>query len=102
MKFELRTLSDNPELVKGYLQAGQPRSLQKLQGIPINIMIAEASYHSTYDHVASAFLKQAGVDHDLFYLADVGFKGNGHMVMLEKNNHDAADFMIEWLDQNCR
>ena len=60
-------------------------------------MVSEASYHAAYDHLTSAFLTQAGVDHDFFYLADENFKGNGHMVMLEKNNHEIADFMIEWL-----
>jgi hypothetical protein len=66
------------------------------------IMVSEASYHATYDHCTSAFLKQAGVNHDLVYLADKGFRGNGHMVMLEKNNHAVADMMIEWLTENCR
>ena len=102
LKFELRTLSDDPELVKGYLQQQPARQLPKLKGIPIIILIADASYHSTFDHVTSAFLKQAGVDHDLVHLADKGINGNGHMMMLEKNNHDIADFMIDWLSANCR
>jgi hypothetical protein len=66
------------------------------------IMVAESSYPATYDHITSSFLKQAGVDHELAYLADKGFKGNGHMVMLEKNNHEVADTMINWLVENCR
>lgn len=98
---ELRTLSDNPELMAGYLQIEPARTLPALKDIPIMIMVAEASYHATYDHITSAFFKQAGVDHDLVYLADKGFKGNGHMVMLEKNNHDVADMMIGWLAEKC-
>jgi pimeloyl-ACP methyl ester carboxylesterase len=99
---ELQAPSDNPELVTGYLQASPARQLPNLQNIPIMIMVAEASYHATYDHITSAFLKQAGVDHELAYLADKGFSGNGHMVMLEKNNHAVADMMINWLAGNCR
>jgi len=99
---ELQTPSDNPELVTAILQAEPARQLPNLQGIPIIIMVAEASYHATYDHITSAFLKQAGVDHELAYLADKGFRGNGHMVMLEKNNHEVADMMIGWLAENCR
>lgn len=99
---ELQAPSDNPELVTGYLQASPARQLPNLQNIPIMIMVAEASYHATYDHITSAFLKQAGVDHELAYLADKGFSGNGHMVMLEKNNHAVADMMIDWLAGNCR
>jgi pimeloyl-ACP methyl ester carboxylesterase len=98
---DLQPLSDNPELVTGYLQANPPRQLPNLQNIPIMIMVAEASYHATYDHITSSFLKQAGVAHELAYLANEGFKGNGHMVMLEKNNHEVADMMINWLIENC-
>jgi pimeloyl-ACP methyl ester carboxylesterase len=101
LKSELRTLSDNPELVPGYLQTEPARQLPNLKNIPILIMVAEASYHSTYDHVTSAFLKQAGVEHDFVHLADKGLKGNGHMVMLEKNNHAVADTMLDWLSTKC-
>ena len=52
--------------------------------------------------MTSAFLRQAGVDHDFVRLADKGLKGNGHMVMLEKNNHAVADMMIGWLAEKCR
>jgi pimeloyl-ACP methyl ester carboxylesterase len=98
----LQSPSDNPERVTGYLQTEPARQLPKLRDIPIMIMVAEASYHATYDHITSAFFKQAGVDHELVYLADKGFKGNGHMVMLEKNNHAVADMMIGWLAETCR
>lgn len=85
------------ELVTGFLQTNPPRQLPNLQGMPIMIMVAEASYHAAYDHLTSAFLAQAGVDHEFVYLEEQGFPGNGHMVMLEKNNHQVADFMIDWL-----
>ena len=87
------------ELVAGYLQAQPVRQLPNLQGIPILIMVAQASYHASYDHITSAFLEQAGVDHDFVDLETQGFMGNGHMVMLEKNNHQVADFMIGWLEK---
>jgi pimeloyl-ACP methyl ester carboxylesterase len=81
----------------GYLQAEPARQLPQLRGMPILIMVAEASYHAPYDHLTSAFLTQAGVDNELVYLSEHGLQGNGHMVMLEKNNHEVADFMINWL-----
>lgn len=87
----------NEALVNGYWQAEPARQLPRLQKLPIMMMVAEASYHAPYDHLTSAFLTQAGVEHDLVYLADHGFSGNGHMVMLERNNHLVADFMIDWL-----
>lgn len=84
-------------LVQGYLQLEPARQLPRLRGIPILIATAEASYHATYDHCTSRYMNQAGVAHDFVYLADRSFGGNGHMVMLEENNHEIADFLIGWL-----
>jgi hypothetical protein len=33
-------------------------------------------------------------------LQDVGIRGNGHMMMLEKNNLKIAAFMASWLEEN--
>lgn len=84
-------------LVAGLLQGGTPRRLSRLAGIPILILATEASYHATYDHATSRFLEQAGVAHDFYRLEDKGLAGNGHMAMLETNNHAVADLMIDWL-----
>jgi hypothetical protein len=32
-------------------------------------------------------------------LADAGIHGNGHMMMLEKNNMEIAALMARWLDK---
>lgn len=97
LRFELKQQTANKELVNGYLQASPARQLPHLQGIPIMIMVAEASYHAPCDHLTSEFLTQAGVDNELVYLAEQKIHGNGHMVMLEKNNHQVADFIVTWL-----
>ena len=89
--------SEHPdEQIDGYVQAPPARQLPNLK-MPIVIVVAEASYHAVYDHVTSAFLTQAGVEHDYIELADRGLRGNGHMVMLEQNNHEIADLLINWL-----
>ena len=45
-----------------------------------------------------AYLQQAGVTRtDLIRLADVGIRGNGHMMMLEKNSDDIARVMEQWV-----
>jgi pimeloyl-ACP methyl ester carboxylesterase len=85
-------------LVPSILQSEPARQLPKLAGIDILIITAEASYHAPYDHCTSEFLVQAGVEHDFMRLAERGLCGNGHMVMLEKNNHEVADVLIEWLN----
>jgi len=30
-------------------------------------------------------------------LEDQNIKGNGHMMMLEKNNHEIADCLLNWM-----
>ena len=89
--------SEHPdEQIDGYVQAPPARQLPNLK-MPIVIVVAEASYHAVYDQVTSAFLSQAGVAHDYIELADRGLRGNGHMVMLEQNNHEIADLLLNWL-----
>jgi pimeloyl-ACP methyl ester carboxylesterase len=92
-----KTKSDDPARADGYLQASVPRSLPSLAQVPIVIVTAEASYHAPYDHLTSAFLAQAAVDHDFIRLEERGIRGNGHMVMLESNSHEVADLLLEWL-----
>ena len=86
----------NDNLVQCYLQKEPARKLTNLKKVPILILSAEASYHSPYDHGTSNFLNQAGVKHDFLRLEDQNIKGNGHMMMLEKNNHEIADVLIDW------
>ncbi len=50
------------------------------------IVAAEASYHAAYDHCTAKYLEQAGVRNTFIRLEERGIRGNGHMVMLEKNN----------------
>jgi len=44
-------------------------------------------------------LAQAGVKNDFVRLAERGIKGNGHMMMLEKNNLAIAAVIADWLKQ---
>jgi hypothetical protein len=81
------------------LQHEPARKLPNLAGLKIAIFTAEASYHAPYDHCTSAFLTQAGVAHDFILLHERGLRGDGHMVMLERNNHAVADEMITWLEK---
>ncbi len=97
------TLDDepiDPELVRVYKMGGRARRLPNLAGIPIAIVSGQASYHATYDYGTSRFLTSAGVENDHIKLVDLGLKGNGHMMMLEKNNHEIADQLLEWLNRN--
>jgi pimeloyl-ACP methyl ester carboxylesterase len=97
-----QSTADGPELVRCWTQGGTPRQLPELQGIPILIISSEASYHAPYDHCTSKFLAQAGVKHDYVRLPSVGIHGNGHMMMLEKNNFDIAALLHNWAARNIK
>ena len=97
MKFIKQPAPDAPDLVACWLQAEPARKLVNLAGIPILIVTAEASYHAPYDHCTSRFLAQAGVEHDFVRLAEAGIRGNGHMMMLERNNLEIAAYFRKWL-----
>ncbi len=102
LKFVRQAQPDGPGLVACWLQAEPARQLTRLRGIPILIVTAEASYHAPYDHCTSLFLKQAGVEHDFVRLADAGLRGNGHMMMLEKNNLEIAAYFRQWLERKVK
>jgi len=91
---------DNPDVVRCWLQApGSVHQLTTLQGVPILMITSEASYHASYDHCTSEYLTQAGVPHTYIRLPDVGIHGNGHMMMLEKDNLRIAALIAQWANQ---
>ncbi len=93
---------DAPNLVRCWLQPEPARQLPNFKGTSILILVSEASYHSPYDHCTSKFLAQAGVSHQFVRLPSIGIYGNGHMMMLEKNNLDIAAFLTKWAGENIR
>lgn len=76
--------------------------LPHFTGKPILLLVSEASYHAQFDHLTSAFLTQAGVSHDFVRLEQKGICGNGHMMMLEKNNWKIASLIHNWLEAKVR
>jgi len=79
-----------------------PRRLANLSGIPVMILTAEASYHAPYDHCTSQFLTQVGVRNDHIRLEAKGIHGNGHMMMIEKNNLEVAAVIADWIGKNVK
>ena len=88
---------DAPDLVRCHLQGEPARELPNLQGIPIVIIAGEASYHRSYDHCTAKYLEQAGVENTYIPLERRGIRGNGHMMMLEKNNLRIARLIHNWI-----
>jgi pimeloyl-ACP methyl ester carboxylesterase len=94
--------ADGPGLAKCWLQADPPRQLPRLRDIPVLIVTTEASYHAVYDHCTAKYLDQAGVKNTFVHLESVGIRGNGHMVMLEKNNLVVAAFLQKWISEQVK
>src|SRR4051812_19970194 len=93
---------DGPGLVRCWQQDAPARQLVNLKRTPILIVVSEASYHAPYDHCTSKFLAAAGVKHTFTRLPDVGIHGNGHMMMLEKNNLQIAALLRRWIEKTIR
>ena len=64
------------------------------------LVTSEASYHAAYDHCTARYLVQAGVTVDFVRLETRGIHGNGHMMMLEKNNLQISQLIAAWLDHH--
>jgi pimeloyl-ACP methyl ester carboxylesterase len=93
---------DGPDMERCWLPTGAKRTLPALQRMPILILSSEASYHARYDQCTVRFLMQNGVQPDFVRLNDIGIHGNGHMMMIEKNNEQVAKVLTDWLDQRVR
>jgi hypothetical protein len=62
-------------------------------------LLGPGSFGAPTAHCNAAFLKQAGVPVDFTRLADIGIRGNGHFLMLEKNNLEIAAVIADWLER---
>jgi len=99
---EREAKADGPDLFVCWMQKAPARQLVNLRNIPVMVMSAEASYHQVYDHCTAKYLAQAGVKTEHIRLQDKGIHGNGHMVMIEKNNLDIAHVVDEWVLKNVK
>jgi hypothetical protein len=72
----------------------------KLEKIPVLDVSGEASYHRMYDHCDAKWLNQAGVKATFLRPEDVGIRGNGHEMMLEKNSDEIAKYLEGWIEKN--
>ncbi len=100
LSFVYQSAPDKSDLVRCHLQAEPARRLPRLQGIPIVIIASGAGYHRSYDHCTAKYLEQAGVQNTFIPLDERGIQGNGHMMMLEKNNLRIARLIHNWLQNH--
>ena len=91
---------DAPGLATCWKQAEPARQLPNLHIMPIMVLTSEASYHAPYDHCTVKYLRQAGVEAAWVKLADLGIKGNSHVMMQEKNSKEIAAVIYGWLEKS--
>ena len=93
-----RLPSEDPERNEGWIFAEPAPKLPHLAGIPVWLVTSEASYHAGYDHLTSRVLAQCGVNHEFIRLEEQGIRGNGHMMMLEKNSLEIAELILQRME----
>jgi pimeloyl-ACP methyl ester carboxylesterase len=103
------TAQDRPALVKGIvaveqdvqaaqaLQGMTPPRLARLSTIPIAIVTADASPSNATDPDIAAALRNAACTVEHIRLSERGIRGNGPMVMLERNNREALQPVLDWM-----
>jgi pimeloyl-ACP methyl ester carboxylesterase len=101
LKFVREQKPDGPGLVTCWKQAEPARQLPNLK-MPILVLTSEASYHAPYDHCTVKYLQQAGAKPTHILLADLGIKGNSHVMMQEKNNKEIAAVIEQWIEKAVR
>ena len=69
----------------------------KLDGLPVAVVTAECSGFEPSCRATAAFLRDCGADVTEMRLADLGIHGNGHAMMLEKNNAEIAAVITDWI-----
>ena len=79
------------------LQAGPARRLSSLARVPIAVVTSPNSPFRSFDDHLLAFLEQAGCQADSVRLEDHGVLGNGHGMMVERNNREVLQVVLDWL-----
>jgi pimeloyl-ACP methyl ester carboxylesterase len=89
-----------PDLAKCWRQKEPARQITAVGDRPILYLAAEASFYAPFNHCTIEYLEQAGISVDYVQLADIGIRGNGHMMMLETNSDEVANVIYDWLQEN--
>ncbi len=100
LQFVQQDKAEAPDLARCWRQQEPARKLVAVGDRPILYLATEASFYAPYNHCTVGYLKQAGVEVSFVKLADIGIRGNGHMMMMEKNSDAIAKVIAEWLDKS--
>jgi len=97
-----RVAVSNSSLFTCFEQASPPRKLVNLMKMPHLVVTSESGFNAVYDDCTVNYLKQAGVEVKHLRLEDVGIRGNGHMMFMEKNSVEVAELLENWISKASR
>jgi pimeloyl-ACP methyl ester carboxylesterase len=80
-----------------WLQGAPVHTLPNLKGIPTMVMVSQSSFAAQTEVCMHKFLQQAGVKNDFIRLEKEGLYGNGHLMNVELNSDQIAQFLVDWL-----
>jgi pimeloyl-ACP methyl ester carboxylesterase len=69
----------------------------KLDGLPVAFVCAQSSPFGPVTAETAEFLRRCGAAVTEIRLAGLGIHGNGHAMMLEKNNAEVAAVITDWI-----
>jgi len=98
-EFVRQQKADAPDLARCWRQKEPAKKLVAVGDRPVLYVASEASFYAPYNHCTVDYLEQAGVHVDFVKLEEMGIRGNGHLMMLEKNSEDIAKVVGNWLDK---
>jgi len=75
--------------------AGEPKL-----SVPVAVVSAEASGFGRSCHATAEYLRSCGADVDEIRLGELGIHGNGHAMMLERNNAEIAAVITDWIGKH--
>jgi hypothetical protein len=71
----------------------------KLDGLPVAFVSAQSSPLGPATAETAEFLRRCGAAVTEIRLGDLGIHGNGHAMMLEKNNAEVAAVITDWISR---
>ena len=69
----------------------------KLDGVPVAVVSAPCSGFEPSCRLTAEYLRSCGASVDEIRLGEIGIHGNGHAMMLEKNNAEVAAVLTDWI-----
>src|SRR6202008_4736310 len=107
--FGLKVAEARPDKIKAVVagesaSGGNPDMAAALRNVPVLMMFGDnVDLHPRWvayrklDLEYAAAVRAGGGKVDVINLADLGIRGNSHMVMMDKNNDAVSDVIQKWL-----